>query len=92
MYRPRLVLTFNNSTEKPLPPNSKFAAYGFMESLGAELHGATKVHHSDDSYIGAANIKTTVVCPYFIATGMFTGAGGRYENSMLMIKFMEKAS
>lgn len=46
---------------------SKFAAYGFMESLGLELHGA-----------GLDHIKTTVVCPYFIATGMFAGAGGRF--------------
>lgn len=55
---------------------SKFAAVGFMESLGIELHGAKG--SADPSLIGAGNVKTTVVCPYFIATGMFAGAGGRF--------------
>ena len=56
---------------------SKFAAVGYMESLAIELHGAAVGRNSDPAYKGAANVKTTVVCPYFIATGMFTGAGGR---------------
>jgi len=55
---------------------SKFAAVGFMESLTIELHGAK--NSTDPSRIGAKNINTTVVCPYFIATGMFAGAGGRF--------------
>ncbi len=54
---------------------SKFAAVGFMESLAIEVHGAGS--SADPAYKGAANVKTTVVCPYFIATGMFAGAGGR---------------
>jgi len=57
---------------------SKFAAYGYMESLAIELHGSAIHSRHDPAYKGAANIKTTVVCPYFIATGMFSGAGGRF--------------
>ncbi|KAK8754020.1 hypothetical protein OTU49_008127 [Cherax quadricarinatus] len=41
---------------------SKFAAVGFDESLRLEL--------MVDGYTG---VKTTVVCPYFISTGMFDG-------------------
>ncbi len=41
---------------------SKFAAVGFDESLRNEL-----VH------MGKDNVHTTVVCPYFINTGMFDG-------------------
>lgn len=42
---------------------SKHAAVGFDEALRCELH-----------YQGHADILTTVVCPYYIATGMFDGA------------------
>jgi all-trans-retinol dehydrogenase (NAD+) len=47
---------------------SKFGAVGFDESLRLELgmQGKTGVH-------------TTVVCPYFISTGMFDGAKTRYS-------------
>ncbi|GMS82535.1 hypothetical protein PENTCL1PPCAC_4710, partial [Pristionchus entomophagus] len=41
---------------------SKFAAIGFHESLSAELR-----HIKDDG------VKTTLVCPYLITTGMFDG-------------------
>ncbi|CAI9155229.1 unnamed protein product [Rangifer tarandus platyrhynchus] len=41
---------------------SKFAAYGFAESLHFELRLLQKT-----------NIKTTIICPYFIQTGMFEG-------------------
>ncbi|XP_054624266.1 short chain dehydrogenase/reductase family 16C, member 5a [Dunckerocampus dactyliophorus] len=41
---------------------SKFAAVGFAESVGLELLAA-----------GKDGIKTTIVCPYFINTGMFDG-------------------
>lgn len=44
---------------------SKFAAVGFMEALGVELHGE-----------GKDGIHTTTVCPYFISTGMFGGVSG----------------
>ena len=41
---------------------SKFAAYGFAESLHFELRLLQK-----------SKINTTIVCPYFIKTGMFEG-------------------
>lgn len=43
--------------------SSKFAAVGLDEALKVEL----KVHEHDEY------IKTTVVCPYYISTGMFSG-------------------
>merc|ERR1719265_25601 len=45
--------------------SSKFAAFGFGESLRLEL-----------AKRGATGVKTTLVCPYYINTGMFDGAGG----------------
>lgn len=42
---------------------SKFAAVGFEEALRMELHAE-----------GHTGVKSTVVCPYFINTGMFEGA------------------
>ena len=44
---------------------SKFAAVGFMESLSLEFDTLE------------AGINTTVVCPYFINTGMFDGVKTR---------------
>ncbi|XP_006277086.1 epidermal retinol dehydrogenase 2 [Alligator mississippiensis] len=41
---------------------SKFAAVGFAESIAIEMRGLKKT-----------GIKTTIVCPYFINTGMFDG-------------------
>ncbi|KAM9720251.1 epidermal retinol dehydrogenase 2-like [Menidia menidia] len=41
---------------------SKFAAVGFAESVGLELVAT-----------GKNGVKTTIVCPYFINTGMFDG-------------------
>ncbi|XP_055967997.1 epidermal retinol dehydrogenase 2 isoform X1 [Sorex fumeus] len=41
---------------------SKFAAFGFAESVLVELFGQKK-----------GGIKTTIVCPFFINTGMFDG-------------------
>uniref|UniRef100_A0A5F8HD72 Short chain dehydrogenase/reductase family 16C member 5 n=1 Tax=Monodelphis domestica TaxID=13616 RepID=A0A5F8HD72_MONDO len=41
---------------------SKFAAFGFAESIFLELHAERKT-----------GIKTTIVCPFFIKTGMFEG-------------------
>ena len=43
--------------------SSKFAAVGIDDALKVELHV-----QGHDSYI-----KTTVVCPYYISTGMFAG-------------------
>jgi all-trans-retinol dehydrogenase (NAD+) len=45
---------------------SKFAAYGFNESIRMEL-GRLK-----------SKVKTTVVCPFFIDTGMFAGVRTRF--------------
>jgi all-trans-retinol dehydrogenase (NAD+) len=42
---------------------SKHAAVGFDDALRVELR-----------HLGHREIRTTVVCPYFIATGMFAGA------------------
>jgi len=42
---------------------SKHAAVGFDDALRAELR-----------HLGHRGIRTTVVCPYFISTGMFEGA------------------
>ncbi|KAM6210153.1 epidermal retinol dehydrogenase 2-like isoform 1-T2 [Sarcoramphus papa] len=41
---------------------SKFAAVGFAESVGLEMRD-----------LGKTGVKTTIVCPYFINTGMFDG-------------------
>lgn len=41
---------------------SKFAAVGFAESIGLEMIA-----------LGKSGVKTTIVCPYFINTGMFDG-------------------
>ncbi|KAK1332034.1 hypothetical protein QTO34_007713 [Cnephaeus nilssonii] len=43
--------------------SSKFAAFGLAESLFFEL-----------KLIKGSKLKTTIVCPYFIKTGMFDGA------------------
>ena len=47
---------------------SKFAVIGFDESLRNEL-----------MRLGKTGVKTTIVCPYFINTGMFAGAKSEYE-------------
>uniref|UniRef100_A0A8D1WBF0 Short-chain dehydrogenase/reductase family 16C member 6 n=1 Tax=Sus scrofa TaxID=9823 RepID=A0A8D1WBF0_PIG len=46
---------------------SKFAAFGLAESLNLELSLQQK-----------SKIKTTIVCPYFINTGMFDGCTIKY--------------
>lgn len=45
---------------------SKWAAVGFDESLRAELRGT------------ARGVRTTVVCPYYVDTGMFAGVKTRF--------------
>ncbi len=47
--------------------SSKFAAFGFDESLRAELR-------QQDS-----NVITTIVCPYYVDTGMFEGVKTRFS-------------
>jgi all-trans-retinol dehydrogenase (NAD+) len=46
---------------------SKWAAVGFDESLRVELAGL------------GSRVRTTVVCPYYIDTGMFTGVRTRFS-------------
>jgi all-trans-retinol dehydrogenase (NAD+) len=51
---------------------SKFAAVGFDESVRAELFVLKKT-----------GVHTTVVCPYYIDTGMFEGVKTRYAGTQL---------
>ncbi|CAM4502831.1 unnamed protein product [Lepidochelys olivacea] len=46
---------------------SKFAAVGFAEAVGLEMLA-----------LGKTGIKTTIVCPYFINTGMFDGCKAKW--------------
>ncbi|XP_006204790.1 short-chain dehydrogenase/reductase family 16C member 6-like [Vicugna pacos] len=55
---------------------SKFAAFGFAESLYIELRVLKK-----------SNIKTTIVCPYFIKTEMFHGCTTKYP---FLLPILEK--
>lgn len=54
--------------------SSKFAAFGFDESLRVELKKT------------APGVKTTVVCPFFIDTGMFEGAQSRFPFLLPFLK------
>jgi all-trans-retinol dehydrogenase (NAD+) len=58
---------------------SKFAAVGFDESLRNELRRV------------APKVKTTVVCPFFIDTGMFAGAKTRFSFLLPILKEVEVA-
>ncbi|XP_044538623.1 short-chain dehydrogenase/reductase family 16C member 6-like [Gracilinanus agilis] len=53
---------------------SKFASFGFAESMYFELRELKK-----------HGIKTTIVCPYFIKTGMFSGCTTKYP---LLVQIM----
>lgn len=53
---------------------SKFAAFGFNESLRAELRA------------GKADINTLAVCPYYIDTGMFDGVRTRFPRLLPILK------
>lgn len=54
---------------------SKFAAVGFDESLRVEL-----------KRLGHKSIHTTVVCPYYISTGMFEGVRTRFPFLLPILK------
>lgn len=54
---------------------SKFAAYGFDESIRVEISALKKT-----------GVHTTVVCPYYINTGMFEGAKTRFPT---LLPFLE---
>jgi len=58
---------------------SKFAAVGFNEALRLELK------HS------APGVKTTVVCPFYIDTGMFAGAKTRFPHLIPILREEEVA-
>lgn len=58
---------------------SKFAAVGFDESLRAELRRR------------APGVKTTVVCPYFVDTGMFDGVRSRVPALLPILREAEVA-
>jgi all-trans-retinol dehydrogenase (NAD+) len=53
---------------------SKFAAFGFNESLRAELRA------------GRTGVNTLVVCPYYIDTGMFDGVRTRFPQLLPILK------
>jgi len=53
---------------------SKFAAFGFNESLRAELRA------------GRTGVDTLVVCPYYIDTGMFDGVRTRFPRLLPILK------
>jgi all-trans-retinol dehydrogenase (NAD+) len=55
---------------------SKWAAMGFDESLRVELKKS------------APGVKTTVVCPYYVNTGMFAGVKSRFP---LLLPILEEA-
>lgn len=54
--------------------SSKFAAFGFDEALRLELKR------------GGAKVRTTVVCPFYISTGMFEGARTRFPLLLPILK------
>ncbi|XP_060240597.1 short-chain dehydrogenase/reductase family 16C member 6 [Meriones unguiculatus] len=56
--------------------SSKFAAFGFAESLFLEL-----------TMIKKTKVKSTIVCPYFIKTGMFEGCTTKYP---LLLPLLEQ--
>jgi all-trans-retinol dehydrogenase (NAD+) len=53
---------------------SKFAAFGFDEALRLECKRA------------GAQVKTTLVCPFYISTGMFDGARTRFPRLLPILK------
>jgi len=58
---------------------SKFAAVGFNEALRQELRRS------------ARGVRTTVVCPYYIDTGMFAGVKSRFPLLLPVLKEQEVA-
>ncbi|NWV64058.1 RDHE2 dehydrogenase, partial [Malurus elegans] len=53
---------------------SKFAAFGFAESIDMEMKSMRR-----------SGVKTTIVCPFFINTGMFDGAKTRWPRVLPML-------
>ncbi|XP_036884476.1 short-chain dehydrogenase/reductase family 16C member 6-like [Sturnira hondurensis] len=55
--------------------SSKFAAFGLAESLMFELELVQKT-----------NVKTTIVCPFLIKTGMFDGATSKFPHLLPLLE------
>ncbi|CAD5215898.1 unnamed protein product [Bursaphelenchus okinawaensis] len=53
---------------------SKFAACGFTEALHAELTSTN------------SNVKTTLICPYYVNTGMFEGVKSSFPNLLPILE------
>ncbi|NXC16519.1 RDHE2 dehydrogenase, partial [Corythaeola cristata] len=54
---------------------SKFAAYGFAESVDFEMKN-----------LGKTGVKTTIVCPFFINTGMFDGCKTKWPRLLPILE------
>lgn len=54
---------------------SKFAAVGFAESIALEMLA-----------LGKNGVKTTIVCPYFINTGMFDGCSSKWPRLLPILE------
>ncbi|NXV07683.1 RDHE2 dehydrogenase, partial [Cettia cetti] len=54
--------------------SSKFAAIGFAESIDMEMRALRKT-----------GVKTTIVCPYFINTGMFDGVKAKWPHTLPLL-------
>ncbi|NXG63580.1 RDHE2 dehydrogenase, partial [Hemiprocne comata] len=54
---------------------SKFAAVGFAESVHLEMKD-----------LGKTGVKTTIVCPFLIKTGMFDGCGTKWPNLLPLLE------
>jgi all-trans-retinol dehydrogenase (NAD+) len=53
---------------------SKFAVFGFHEAMRMELHRR------------GSKVRTTIVCPYYIDTGMFAGVKSRFSLLLPILK------
>ncbi|XP_062335319.1 epidermal retinol dehydrogenase 2 [Osmerus eperlanus] len=55
--------------------SSKFGAVGFAESVALEMHAT-----------GKEGVKTTIVCPFFINTGMFDGCSTKWPTFLPILQ------
>eukprot|EP01080_Neovahlkampfia_damariscottae_P000502 gene502-8016_t len=70
---------------------SKFAAFGFNESLRVELNNMGHASKRLDN----SGVQATIICPYFINTGMFEGVKKNNFNFLMPIletKYVAKKS
>ncbi|XP_068022834.1 epidermal retinol dehydrogenase 2 [Melanerpes formicivorus] len=54
---------------------SKFAAVGFAESIAIEMKA-----------MGSSGVKTTIVCPFYINTGMFEGCQSKWPTLLPLLE------